>query len=201
MNLKPLNLKKMTSFVYSSVMFLSSLFGIRKIKTRPMVFSGESSSQRGSIYDITLKTIGGKTISLADYKGKKLLIVNTASKCGFTSQLEELQKFHEQYGNNVEVLGFPSDNFGGMEYKNNDHINNFCSRNYGVTFQLFSKSDVTGPQRNELFKWLGCMEENGWNDKCPNWNFCKYLVNEQGELVSYYSSTISPLDSEVISRV
>lgn len=184
----------MLQFIYNLILFVSKIFGFRNMATRPESVEKKSKS----VYDIKLKTATGKELSLAEYKGKKILIVNTSSTCGFTPQLEELQKLHEQYNETVEVLGFPSDNFGLKESKENKKIEEFCQVNYGVTFRMFSKDNVKGEQSSELFNWLFTKEQNGWNDKSPNWNFCKYLINENGELVAYFSPAVSPLSKEVM---
>lgn len=183
---------------HTSALIFGSLLGLRKIKTRPCTETrNENASVTHSIYDLKLKSLDGKEISLADFKGKKMLIVNTAAKCGFTAQLEQLQKLNEEFADNLVILGFPSDDFGKQELNNNYEIQQFCTRNYGVTFQLFEKSFVSGKNSNILFEWLSNKEKNGWNHQQPNWNFCKYVVNENGELTNYFSSAISPLSNEI----
>ncbi len=184
----------MLTFIYNSILIVAKTFGFRKVVARPIAIENETEAK--SVYDIKLKTANGKEISFSEYKGKKILIVNTSSKCGFTPQLQELQQLHEKYGEKVEVLGFPSDNFGMKESKIN--IEEFCQVNYGVTFKIFSKGNVKGEQSSELFSWLFTKEQNGWNDKSPSWNFCKYLINEKGELEACFSSAVSPLSREVI---
>jgi len=154
-----------------------------------------------SIYDIKADTIDGKTISMEEYKGKKMLIVNTASKCGFTPQYKDLQKLHEEHGDKVAVLGFPANNFMWQEPGDDQKIASFCERNYGVTFQMFSKISVKGSLRHPLFKWLSKKELNGWNSKSPSWNFCKYLVDEEGKLVEFYGSSVKPMDKRILKFV
>lgn len=151
-----------------------------------------------SFYDFKLKSIEGKEIDFSAYKGKKVLIVNTASECGYTPQYDELQKLHETHGNKITILGFPANNFGGQEPGTNSEIGAFCRKNFGVTFQLFEKVDVTN---NELYSWLTDEKQNGWNTEAPKWNFCKYLINEQGELVNYYSSAINPMSYEIVKML
>lgn len=183
-------------------MFISAVFGLNKTRVRPVITNSKPThSGVKSIYDITLKTINGKQISLEQYKGKKILIVNTASKCGFAPQLEELQKLHTQFSDKIVVLGFPSEDFGGQEYGDDNHIEQFCTRNYGVDFQMFAKSSVSGSEANTLFKWLSTKEENGWNDKSPNWNYCKYLINEKGELEKCFNSAVSPLSENIVGSL
>lgn len=154
-----------------------------------------------SLYELNADSIEGENISLAAYKGKKMLIVNTASKCGFTPQYKELQKLHELHGDKVAILGFPSNNFLWQEPGSDEKIALFCERNYGVTFQLFSKTSVKGSKQHPLFQWLSRKELNGWNSKSPSWNFCKYLVDEKGALVKFYPSSVSPMDKKILEFV
>ncbi len=154
-----------------------------------------------TVHDFTMKTIDGKDVNLAAYKGKKILIVNVASKCGYTPQYDELQKFHEKYGEKVAVLGFPANNFGGQEPGSNEEIATFCKKNYGVSFQMFAKISVTGEDQHPLYKWLSTKAENGWNDQAPRWNFSKYLVDENGKLLKYFGSGVKPFDDEIVNLV
>ena len=151
-----------------------------------------------TFYDFKLRSIEGKEIDFSAYKGKKVMIVNTASECGYTPQYDDLQKLHETHGGKLTILGFPANNFGGQEPGTNDEIGAFCRKNFGVTFQLFEKVDV---KENELFKWLSDKDQNGWNTDTPNWNFCKYLINENGELVKFYSSSVNPMSEEIVKML
>ena len=129
-------------------------------------------------------------------------MVNTASKCGLTPQYEDLEKLHEAYKDkNVVVLGFPANNFMGQEPGSNADIQSFCTKNYGVQFQMFEKLDVTGDKKHPLYKWLTDKSKNGWNEQEPNWNFSKYLVNEQGELVSFFPSKTLPMSKEITEKL
>lgn len=166
--------------------------------TRPM---NQLQHQKKSIYDFKLKTIDGKEIDFHQYQGKKILIVNTASECGFTPQYEALQYLHENYGSKITVLGFPANNFGGQEPGTNAEIGAFCSKNFGVSFQLFEKSSVLPPDQNPLYEWLTRPDLNGWNEEAPNWNFCKYLVNEHGALQKFFSSAVSPTDDLLLKEL
>lgn len=154
-----------------------------------------------SFYDLKMRSIEGKEIDFSIFKGKKVLIANTASECGYTPQYTELQGLHEQYGNKVTVLGFPANNFGGQEPGSNEDIGAFCQKNFGVTFQLFEKSEVVGNEMNPVYKWLTTKELNGWNEEKPTWNFCKYLISEKGELLKFYSAGVSPVSDEVIGML
>ncbi len=156
---------------------------------------------QGSFYDFKLKSIDGKEIDFSTYKGKKVMLVNVASRCGYTPQYADLQKLHEQMGDKVTILGFPANNFGGQEPGTNAEIASFCKKNYGVTFQMFEKISVKGPDMHPLYQWLSDKSKNGWNDKAPTWNFCKYLVNEKGELTNFWASGVNPFDEEIIAAI
>jgi glutathione peroxidase len=148
-----------------------------------------------SIYDFKMNSIEGEQIDFSKYKGKTLLIVNVASKCGYTPQYGDLEKLHEQYGSQVTILGFPANNFGSQEPGTNLEIAEFCQKNYGVSFQMFEKISVKGEDQHPLYKWLA--EKTG---EQPSWNFCKYLVKPDGT-VKFYSSKVSPLDKEIIDAI
>jgi glutathione peroxidase len=160
-----------------------------------------ASEGESGFYALEATTLDGQTVKFSDFKGKKVLIVNTASKCGFTPQYEDLQKLHEQYSDKVTVLGFPCNQFGGQEPGNKDDIESFCRINYGVTFQMFDKVDVKGNEQHPVYKWLTDKNENGWNTKAPSWNFCKYLINEKGELVEFYGSAVKPTSTKIITDI
>lgn len=149
-----------------------------------------------SVYDFTIKTIEGKEIKLSKFKGKKILIVNTASKCGYTPQYEDLEKLHKQYGKDVVLIGFPAGNFGGQELATNSEIQDFCKKNFGVTFLLSEKVSVKGTDINPLFAYL-TTEENPDFTGDIKWNFEKFLINEKGELVHRFRSAVKPLDAVV----
>jgi glutathione peroxidase len=151
-----------------------------------------------SFYDLHMRSIDGKEIKFLDFLGKKVLLVNTASECGFTPQYTELQELHQNKKDKVVILGFPANNFGGQEPGENSEIGAFCQKNYGVTFQLFEKSDVVGKDQNPVYQWLTDKNKNGWNDEQPSWNFCKYLVDEKGELIRFYNAAVSPLSEEML---
>ncbi|MBN8697181.1 MAG: glutathione peroxidase [Bacteroidetes bacterium] len=173
------------------------LFSCKEIKNKPANVS--TTMNTTSFYDLSMTSIDGSEINFSRYKGKRILIVNTASECGYTPQYKELQKLHEQYGDKLVVLGFPANNFGAQEPGSDKDIAAFCEKNFGVTFQLFKKSDVVGDNKNVVFKWLTDKSQNGWNTDEPQWNFSKYLVNEKGELVKVFSSSVSPLDDQIVS--
>lgn len=148
-----------------------------------------------TIYDFKMTSIDGKLIDFAQYKGKTLLIVNVASKCGNTPQYGDLQKLNDQFGSKVTILGFPANNFNGQEPGSNLEIASFCKKNYGVTFQMFEKISVKGEDQHPLYKWL--KEKTG---KEPNWNFSKYLVKPDGS-VTYYSDKVNALDKSIVDNI
>ncbi|GIL22586.1 MAG: glutathione peroxidase [Bacteroidota bacterium] len=148
-----------------------------------------------TIYDFKINSLDGKQVDFSAYKGKTLLIVNTASKCGFTPQYEELQKLHELYGDKVKILGFPANNFKGQEPGTNAEIAEFCKANYGVTFQMFEKISVLGADQHPLYAFL--KEKTGQE---PTWNFCKYLVKPDGT-VKFFNSKVKPLDPQIVDAL
>jgi glutathione peroxidase len=162
---------------------------------------GHTGGDNPSLYSLKMKGIDGKEIDFSGYKGKMLLIVNTASRCGYTPQYAELQQLHEKYGDKVTILGFPANDFAFQEPGSNSDIQGFCTKNYGVTFQMFEKSEVTGKDKNALYKWLSDKQANGWNDKEPSWNFCKYLVDGNGKLLYFFPSNVSPLAKEIVDVI
>ena len=156
----------------------------------------ENVEPKGSLHDFKMESLNGEEIDLSIYKGKKVVLLNVASKCGFTPQYTDWQKFHEEHGQDIVVLGFPANNFGGQEPGSDEDIATFCQKNYGVSFQMFSKIDVIGDNQHPLYKWLSSKELNGWNDKAPTWNFCKYVVDENGQVTHFFASKIKPDDAE-----
>ncbi len=147
----------------------------------------QTKTKEMGIYDFQIQSISGEIINFSDYKGKKILIVNTASECGYTPQYADLELLHKEFGDKVTVLGFPANNFGGQEPGSNEQIAAFCEKNFGVSFPMFSKMDVVGKNQHPLFVWL--KEKTG---KEPTWNFCKYLVSEDGSEISFYPSSVNP---------
>ncbi|MBD3637795.1 MAG: glutathione peroxidase [Crocinitomicaceae bacterium] len=153
-----------------------------------------------SIHNFVFKTIDGEQKSFKDFKGKKLLIFNGASKCGFTPQYEELQKLHSQYGAKLEVIGFPANNFGSQEPGTDDEIAAFCKKNYGVTFTMASKVSVKGDDIDPIFEWL-CSQENKSFTGPIKWNFEKFFLDENGLLVERFRSDISPLSKSITKLI
>lgn len=148
-----------------------------------------------SLYDLKMNSIEGKSIDFSQYKGKTLMIVNVASQCGNTPQYADLQKLHELYGSKVTILGFPANNFGSQEPGSNLEIQSFCTKNYGVTFQMFEKISVKGTDQAPLYAWL--KEKTGQE---PTWNFCKYIVKADGT-VKFFNSKVKPLDPLITAEL
>lgn len=197
-----------TKSVYLMAILYSilSFFGCKEVKTRPGNINNNMAKQ--TFYEFLesnptakVKSIDGKDFDYSQLKGKKVLIVNVASECGYTPQYEDLEKLYEAYKDKLVVLGFPANNFGGQEPGSNEEIQSFCKKNYGVTFPLFEKISVKGEDMHPIYKWLTTIDMNGWNDKEPKWNFNKYLIDENGNLTHYFSSAVKPMSDEIVSLI
>ncbi|MDT8401392.1 MAG: glutathione peroxidase [Bacteroidales bacterium] len=157
-------------------------------------------SQGQSIYDFKVQTLEGEDFSFEQLKGKKVMIVNTASKCGFTPQYEDLQELWEQYGgDDFIIIGFPANNFMNQEPGSDEEIKEFCTRNYGVTFPMMSKVSVKGNDMHPVYKWLTEKELNNFEDSKVQWNFQKYLIDEKGKLVKVIKPRVKPTDPEILN--
>jgi len=162
-----------------------------------LLFAMTLSLSAQSIHSFNVKSIDGSSMNLAKYKGKKILIVNTASKCGYTPQYEALEKVYEQYKNKLVIVGFPCNQFGGQELGTNEEIVAFCKKNYGVTFPMADKIDVQGNNIAPIYQWLTQKSKNGVLDASISWNFNKFLLDENGKMIAYFPSNVKP-DSEAI---
>jgi glutathione peroxidase len=154
-----------------------------------------------SIYSIEINDLEGNPIDLTKFKGKKILFVNVASECGFTPQYEDLQTLSENYEDNLVVIGLPCNQFGEQEPGSSQEILEFCQTNYGVTFILTEKLDVKGDNQHPLYSWLTQKDLNGVKNSTVKWNFQKYLVDENGQLVDYFNSAIGPLNSKITELI
>lgn len=190
---------KLSKLIPTAGLVILTLLGCKTTKSKPDNFM--PSSELKTLHDFKMISIDGNEIDLSIYKGKKVLIVNVASECGFTPQYKGLEELYEKYSDKLVILGFPANNFGGQEPGSNDDIKSFCEKNYGVTFPMFSKISVAGDDQHPLYQWLSKKELNGWNDDAPSWNFCKYLVDENGSLIKFYSSRVKPLSEEITSQL
>ena len=190
--------QKMVKVFYPALIGIGKLFGSnKKIKTNSTKLSPVV-----SFYSLKAIANSGKELSFENFKGKKVLLVNTASDCGYTPQYDDLQKLYERYKDKLVVIGFPANDFSEQEKGTNEEIAKFCKTNYGVSFQLAEKSSVIKtPQQNSVFEWLSNKDKNGWNNQQPTWNFSKYLVNEQGVLMNYFDPSVSPLSNDFISAI
>jgi len=175
---------------------------INKLLKKHMQAGSSDIKARTSFYDLKMKQNNGHVLDFQTLKNKKILLVNTASACGFTPQYDGLQKLYEENKENLVVLGFPSNDFGEQEKGDDTAIDQFCKINFGVTFPLMSKSTVVkNNEQNEVFKWLSDKEKNGWNDKAPTWNFCKYIIDENGDLTHFFGASIEPADDKVLQAI
>jgi glutathione peroxidase len=164
-----------------------------------IILSSVAFSQK-SFYDFKVKDIDGKDFDLSSLKGKKVMVVNTASKCGNTPQYETLESLYKEYGNqNFVIIGFPANNFGAQEPGTNAEIEEFCTKNYGVTFPMMSKISVKGDDMAPLYKWLTSKNLNGVKDSEVTWNFQKYLIDEKGNLVDVVAPKVKPNDEKILS--
>ncbi|EDO25595.1 predicted protein [Nematostella vectensis] len=154
-----------------------------------------------SLYHIQIKSIDGKEINLSDYKGKKIVIVNVASKCGFTPQYEGLQKLYDTYKDKLMVIGVPCNQFGTQEPGTSEQIQSFCQLNYGVTFLITEKVAVKGAQQHPLYAWLTKKELNGKKNSSVKWNFQKYLIDEEGKFIDYYYSLTKPMSKKITKHL
>jgi glutathione peroxidase len=167
------------------------------ILTSFSLIKNPTNTMNDSIYDIAITSLDGKAIDLNDFKGKKILFVNVASKCGYTPQYKKLQALHDQHGDKVAIIGIPCNQFGGQEPGSATEIKEFCSKNYGVSFLMTEKCDVKGKNQHKLYQWLTNKSENGVEDSTVGWNFQKYLVDENGKLIKVFKSGVNPLDNSI----
>nr|WP_132215691.1 glutathione peroxidase [Mariniflexile fucanivorans] len=179
----------MKKLILLSLMF--SIFSKSKAQTSPSE----------SIYNIKINSLQEEPIDLSQFKNKYILFVNVASKCGFTGQYDDLQKLHETYQDKLVVIGVPCNQFGGQEPGTFKEIETFCKQNYGVTFLMTEKVDVKGNNQHPLYQWLTKQSKNGKTDSSVKWNFQKYLVGKNGELIDYYFSVTNPLNDKIINHL
>lgn len=164
--------------------------------------AGMSYAQEKSFYDFKAESIYGEMIDFSVFKGKKVLVVNTASKCGLTPQYKQLQELYDTYGGDgFEIVGFPANNFGEQEPGTNEEIRKFCEQNYGVTFTMMNKVSVKGDDISPIYAWLTQKKLNGVKDSEVTWNFQKYFIDENGHLVDFATPKTNPLDDKIISWV
>ena len=178
----------------SSIMLVGSCGSVNKINT-------DNIQPIKSFYSLRADDIDGNSISMSNYINKKILVVNVASKCGYTPQYKELQKLYNDYKDNLYILAFPSNDFLGQEPGSNQEIKTFCEINFGIKFDIFDKIAVRGSHAHPIYQWLSDKNKNGWNNQAPTWNFSKYLINEKGELMGVWGPKTSPLSDEILSKI
>jgi glutathione peroxidase len=190
--------------ILAAILITLTGLGFMALKLKPNVKSpnGQMIENDKSVYDYTLMDIDGKPVSLGNFKGKVLVIVNVASKCGLTPQYEQIETFYDNYKDKgVVVLGFPANNFMGQEPGSNEEIKTFCSTKYGVSFPMFSKISVKGDDIHPLYQYLTKKEMNGWHEGEVSWNFQKFLVNKEGKLVKVFSPRTQVTSEEFLNGV
>jgi glutathione peroxidase len=189
--------QKITKLLYPAIMGFSKLVNrnaeviVNKDKKEPLV----------PFYSLKFNTTDGKEVSFEQYRGKKVVLVNVASFCGYTSQYDGLEKLYEKNADKLVILGFPADNFGHQEPGKDEEIASFCRLDYGVTFPIFKKSSVRKPDQNAVYTWLSDPKLNGWNKQSPQWNFGKYVIDEKGRLTHFFGSAIAPDSPEMLQAI
>ena len=189
--------QKILKAVYPALMWFNKITG-----KKTNVKSNEQKQPVQSFYHLSIQLNDGSALDMESLKGKKVLLVNTASDCGYTGQYADLQKIYEANKDHLVVIGFPANDFKEQEKGSDEEIAAFCQRNYGVTFPLAKKSVVIkGGEQNTVFRWLTDKSLNGWNEQEPTWNFSKYLVNEEGVLTHYFDPAVSPSGKEITEAI
>jgi glutathione peroxidase len=178
-----------------------SCFNSGKVSSVPENKKTETTMQTTPFYSLNAVSLDGETINMESYKGKKIIVLNVASKCGYTSQYADWQAFYEKNADRYVVLGFPCNQFMSQEPGSAEEIGAFCQKNYGVSFPMFDKVDVKGENQSPVYKWLTDPALNGWNSDVPSWNFCKYLIDENGRLTHFFASKIKPDSPEFLAAI
>lgn len=189
--------QKLLRKLYPSILKLG-----KKSKNGTVLVNEKNALPPASFYDLEVTLNNGRVLNFATLKGKKVLLVNTASDCGYTGQYAELQSLHQQMGDSLQLIAFPANDFKQQEKSDDQHIAQFCQRNYGVTFPIARKGVVISQSDQQpVFKWLSDKNLNGWNDHTPDWNFSKYLIDENGVLTHYFGPSVSPLESDLLDAL
>ncbi|MEP6711374.1 MAG: glutathione peroxidase [Ferruginibacter sp.] len=192
----------MTKFIALSAAVLSCMAqSTNSIKPSDAQSQMAPAKEIKNIYQFKVAGLEGGTIDFSAYKGKKILVVNTASACGYTPQYKELEELYEKYKTKLVIIGFPANNFGGQEPGTNAEIKEFCTKNYGVTFPMAAKISVKGDDTAPIYKWLTNKTENGVLDAEIKWNFNKFLIDENGNMIAYFPSKITPMSEEITSKL
>lgn len=189
--------QKVLKAVYPMLMWFTKLAGANST-----ILTNEKATPAISFYTLQAAAGDGSTLDFSTLKGKQILLVNTASDCGYTDQYAELEELYQQNKNIIEIIAFPANDFKEQEKGTDEEIGAFCKKNYGVTFPIMARSVVIkSTQQNPVFQWLTNAAKNGWNSKAPSWNFSKYLINEKGQLTHYFGPSISPVSMEVMYAI
>lgn len=185
--------QQIMKLIYPLIMKAGKLFGAKS-----GILENSGKHPGSSLYSISYTANNGQQVSLGSMQGKKLLIVNTASDCGYTAQYETLQKLYDKYKDRLEIIAFPANDFKEQEKGSDEAIAHFCKVNYGISFPLARKTTVIkGNDQNPVFRWLSDANLNGWCNQAPEWNFSKYLVDEKGVLLRYFAPSVSPMDKSL----
>lgn len=189
--------QRLLKFAYPALMWVTRL-----VDKNSDIITHSAQTPPVSFYGLSAVSIEGKPVDWTLLRGKKVLLVNTASDCGYTAQYATLQTLQDRFADRLVVIGFPANDFKEQEQGDNASIASFCQRNYGVRFLLMQKTSVVpGTQQDPIYRWLTDPAQNGWNSKAPSWNFSKYLVDEQGRLTHYFDPSVSPLDESIIQAL
>ena len=190
--------QKFLKAVYPVIMGLGNILG----KKNQTMKNEKNVKPLKSFYDLEAQVNDGSLIHFSQFAGKKILLVNTASECGYTDQYSELEKLYQQYQGKLIILGFPANDFKNQEKGDDATIAAFCKLNYDISFPLMRKSQVIKADgQNSVYRWLTDLQQNGWCNHQPDWNFSKYLVNENGVLTNYFNQNVSPLDETIITAI
>ena len=184
---------------YLILMIILAIIGFAAWKLFMETKRPADAKSRKSIYELSYTSIDGKEVTISEFRGKKILFVNVASRCGFTPQYEGLEELYEKYSDKITVIGFPANDFMNQEPESNEEIAKFCKTTYGVKFPMSEKTSVVGKDKHEIYKWLTDNSLNGWNDVEPKWNFHKYLVDENGELIAVFPSATKPMSEKILA--
>ena len=162
------------------------------------IISNKTAAPLVPFYSLPARLNDGSVVKLEEFRGKKILLVNTASDCGYTGQYTGLEQLYQEHIEKLVVIGIPANDFKEQEKGSDEEIASFCKRNFGVSFPLLQKATVIrGSGQHEIFQWLTNKNKNGWNDQAPTWNFCKYLVDEQGKLIYFFAPSVEPMSTEM----
>lgn len=171
----------------------------KKGKNGTVLTNSSKATPPSSFFNLSAELNNGKTLNFKEFTGKTVVLVNTASNCGYTGQYAELQSLHERLGDSVQLIAFPANDFAEQEKSNDQEIAQFCQLNYGVTFPIATKGVVLKkPEQQAVYQWLTDKNRNGWNEHAPDWNFGKYIINKEGKLTHYFGPSVSPLDNEFL---